>query len=50
MTNEMINVIEETIEYLDGQMMLAINDLDLMKAQNIGQVIDWLKIEKNKEN
>lgn len=46
----MINVIEETIEYLHGQMMLAINDLDLMKAQNIGQVIDWLKIEKNKEN
>lgn len=41
-------IVEELIEELESKMMLAIQDMDMLRADTIGGVIDWLKEEKNK--
>lgn len=48
MTRARAVIVEELIEELESKMMLAIEELDMLKADTIGGVIDWLKKEKNK--
>lgn len=46
MTKE--TIIEEIIEDVYGKMHQAILDDDMMRANLLGNIIDWLKQEKNK--
>lgn len=47
MTTQQASIIEEVIEDLESKMMLAIQDMDLLRAESIGAIIDWLKKTKN---
>ena len=42
------SIVEELIDELEGKMIMAIYDRDLERAEVIGSIIDWLKIQKNK--
>lgn len=50
MKTGMAIIVEDVIEYLHGMMRNSIDDQEYSKAECIGDVIDWLKNEKNMED